>query len=432
MPASPPPAFELPSETLPTVDSLPNPVIMPDVQFSKDTFNAAMEAEKTKPAETETPEPTETPVFEPKPETKPEPEAEKGTTDDKKVETPTETPAARANLPEELLTGKKTEPKVDDALSEIDAMVLPKNAKPEQVASFSKLKAEAKRIIEERTARISELETHSSNGASKAEIESAQERVKLAESKAAELEQTIERIAFTESPRFKQYINDEAATLANAKTYLEGTEIDPQVIEFAARVNGAKRIRVLQEAGADPNIIAAVSPYLAQFDNIQRYKTGALENWKAEQGQFLEQQKVVQQQQMEQRKKSEDDVWSTTVHELKDLVPLLKFDKNDSWNTRADEILQRAKMVYNGEGVDLKTVAEKLVKGEAYDAMDELRITLTEELNKALAENAKLKSARPGASNGQSSTGISNDATLSPTEASKARFNRELAAARGV
>ncbi len=443
MAASPPPPFELPSETLPTVDNLPNPVIMPDVQFSKDTFNAEME--KSKPIDGEVgPVGTVGPTGHPgdkgaegpeKPETKPEPEAipEKGTTDDKKVETPTETPAARSNLPEELLTGKKAEPKPDDAIAEIDAMVLPKNAKPEQVASFSKLKAEAKRIIEERTSRITELEANSSNGngASKAEIESAQERVKLAESKAAELEQTIERIAFTESPRFKQYINDETATLANAKTYLEGTEIDPQVIEFAARVNGAKRIRVLQEAGADPNIIAAVSPYLAQFDNIQRYKTGALENWKAEQGQFLEQQKVVQQQQMEQRRKAEDDVWSQVVSETSSLDPYRKFDKNDPWNARADELNQKGKTIYNGEGVDLKEVGITIRKGIAFDAEHDIRMAITEELRNALAENAKLKSARPGASNGQSSTGISNDATLSPTEASKARFNRELAAARG-
>jgi DUF2075 family protein len=436
MPSAPPAPFQLPSETLPEVAGLPNPVIPTDMEFSKSNFNAQMEAAKVEPTETETTtEPKTAPDFppatEPKPETKPEPEAipEKGTTDDK-IEIPAEvSPASRANLPEELLTGKKPEAKVDDAISELDAMVLPKNAKPEQVASFSKLKAEAKRIIEERTSRITELEGKGSDGATKAEIESAQARVAAAEARAKEFEQTIERIAFTESPKFKQFLNDEVATLANAKTYFEGTEINPDIIEYAARLSGSKRIQVLTEAGADPNIIAAVSPYLAQFDNIQRHKAGALENWKVEAAQHAEQYKAQQTAQAEQRRKSEDEVWSQVVTEASKLVPYRKFDKNDSWNSRADELLSKAKTVYNGDGVDLKEVGTIIAKGMAYDALDDVRTTITEELNKALAENAKLKSAKPGASNGQAAA-INGNSNLSPMDQAKARFNQEMGAAR--
>ncbi len=422
---------QLPTETLPTVE-LPNPVILPDMEVSKNLFNAEMEAAKNQTPETET-VPETTLDFPPtkEPEPKPEPEAIPEKTDDAKVQETHETPSGRSDLPEELLTGKKSEPKVDDALSEIDAMVLPKNAKPEQVASFSKLKAEAKRIIEERTSRITELESKGSDGATKAEIESAQERVKAAEGRAKELESTIERIAFTESPRFKQMVNDEVATLTTAKSYLEGTEINPDIIDYAARLTGSKRIQVLTEAGADPNIIAAVSPYLAQFDNIQRHKGAAIENWKVEAAQQSEAYKAQQDAQVQQRRKAEDEVWTATVHELSDLVPLRKFEKNDSWNSRADELLQKAKQVYNGDGVDLKEVATKLLKGEAYDALDEVRIAITEELNKVLKENARLKSAKPGASNGQVSTGATNDNHLPPLEQAKSRFNQELAKARG-
>jgi hypothetical protein len=117
---------------------------------------------------------------------------------------------------------------------------------------------------------------------------------------------------------------------------------------------------------------------------------------------------------------------------LSDLVPLRKFEKNDSWNTRSEELLKQAKAVYNGDGVDLKTVAERLIKGQAYDALDEVRIALTEELNKVLGENAKLKSARPGASNGQASISANgSDEHLTPSEASKRRFNSEMSRARG-
>jgi DUF2075 family protein len=311
-------------------------------------------------------------------------------------------------------------------------MVLPKNAKPEQVASFAKLKEQAKKVIEEKVGRIRELETKTGEGASRHEIEAAQERIKAAETARAELEQTIERIAFTESPRFKQFINDETATLTNAKSYFEGTEINPEIIEYAARATGAQRIKILTEAGADASLIGAVSPYLAQYDNIQRYKTGALENWKSEQSKWVEQNNAQQQAAQEQRKKAEDDVWNQVVHELSDLVPFRKFDKNDSWNSRADELLQKAKRVYNGDGVDLKEVGTIIAKGMAYDAVDEVRIALTDELNKVLGENAKLKSSRPGASNGQASVSTNgSDEHLTPAEAAKRRFNSEMSRARG-
>ncbi len=427
-----PPLGQLPTETLPEVAGLPNPVIPSDMQFSKDNFNAAMEAEKGKPAETETPATTPDfpPTKEPEaaPESKPEATPEPATTADK-VGIPPETPAARATLPEELLTGKKPEPKVDEAISEIDAMVLPKNAKPEQVANFNKLKETAKREIESKLARINELESKTSEGASRHEIEAAQERVKAAEAKAAEFEQTIERLAFTESPKFKQFLNDETATLTNAKSYFEGSEIDPNIIEYAARLSGSQRIKVLTDAGADPNLIAAVSPYLAQFDTIQRYKAGALENWKVEAAQQGEAYKAQQDAQIEQRRKAEDEVWNQVIAETSNLDPYRKFDKNDPWNARADELDRKGKAVYNGDGTDLKEVGIVIRKGMAYDAEHEIRVAITEELNKALAENAKLKSAKPGASNGQVAA-VSNNANLSPMEQSKARFNQEMGAAR--
>src|SRR6266850_619790 len=176
---------------------LPNPVIPDGMDLSKKLFNEAMAEEKAEPTKVET------------------------------------SPAAKAKLPEELITGKKPEVKVDDAIAEIDAMVLPKNAKPEQVASFAKLKEQSKKVIEEKLARINELETKTSDGATRAEIEAAQERVKTAETKTKELESTIERIAFTESPRFKQFLADESSTLTSAKAYFEGTEINPEIIEYA-------------------------------------------------------------------------------------------------------------------------------------------------------------------------------------------------------
>jgi len=432
MPA--PAVGELPTETLPSVPDLPNPVILPDMEISKGIFNDAMAAENTNPSQPtqpETPPPSKPETPEPIP--VPEPVPEKGTTDDQKFEPPTETdPVTRPNLPEELLTGKKPEPKVDDAIAEIDAMVLPKNAKPEQVASFAKLKEQARKVIEEKVGRINELESKTSEGASRHEIEALQERIKTEQAKAAEFEQTIERLAFTESPRFKQFINDEAATLTNAKSYFEGTDINPEIVEYAARATGSQRIKILRDAGADAELIGAVSPYLAQYDNIQRYKTGALENWKAEQSKWVEQTNAQQQAAAEQRKAEEDRIWENVASRLKtEVAAFRKFDDNEAWNQQADEGLAEWKRIYNGESVDLELVSETLGYGIAYKAEHKINEALREQLNNVLKENARLKSAKPGASNGQVAATSTSDANLTPAEASKRRFNQEMARAQG-
>ncbi len=421
---------ELPTETLPTVE-LPNPVIPSDMEFSKSNFREQMESAKNTPIETETPDPKpDQPLPEeltpraPKVESQPEVTPEPATTADK-VEIPPETPASKATLPEELLTGKKPEPKVDEDVQTLLSAEIKKGAKQDAIDNFKALREYSAKVIQERNDQIEELKAKTSEGASRHEVESERQRREAAEAKAKEFEQTIEKLAFTESPKFKQMLADESHTLATAKSYFEGTEINPDIIEYAARLNGAQRIKVLRESGADAELIAAVSPYLAQFDTIQRYKTGALENWKVEAAQQGEAYKAQQDAQAEQRRKAEDEVWSQVQIDLSNLVPYRKFDKNDPWNSRADELLAKAKTVYNGDGVDLKEVGTIIGKGMAYDALDEVRVALTEELNRVVQENAKLKSAKPGASNGQVAA-ASNNANLSPMEQSKARFNQEM------
>lgn len=405
-----------------TEAALLNPVIPDGIDLSKQIFREAMDAEKSKPTEPEIPVEPPTPV---PPITEP--------VVPKKDDTPVveTTTSDKSKIPAELISGKKSEPPppgVDDAITELDAMVLPKNAKPEQVASFSKLKEQAKKVIEEKVGRIRELETKTSDGSTRAEIEAAQERVKTAETRAKELESTIERIAFTESPRFKQFLTDESATLTSAKAYFEGTDINPEIVEYAARVGGAQRVKILKEAGLDAELIASVQPYLADFDKIQRYKAGALENWKAESAQMSEARKAQQEAAITQRRAEEDKVWDGVASRLKtEIAAFRKFDANDDWNKRSDELVTEWKRVYNGENVDLETVADYLGKGIAFDAEHEIRMAVTEELNKAIAENSKLKAAKPGGSNGQIATAHTNGENLSPIEQSKRTFNAELA-----
>jgi len=412
--------------TAETKTELVNPVIPEGMDLSKKIFNEAMEAEKP-PAVVEEPAPAEEVLEKPPAEVQPDAPAPPV------IEQPvSEAPEAKTTLPEELLTGKKEEPKVDEDIAAIDAMVLPKNAKPEQQASFAKLKESAKTTILAREATINELKSKTASTATKAEIEEAQERVKTAQARATELEQTIERLAFTESPRFKQLLSDETASLGSAKTYFEGTEINPEIIEVAARSTGSNRIKVLTDAGADANLIAAVSPYLAQYDSIQRSKASSIENWKTESAQFAEAQKVAGEQATAKRKADENKVWSDVFskHEST-LVPYRKFDKSDSWNARADELKTRAKQVFNGEDVGLEVVADVIAKGVAYDALDEVRVALTDEIRNLATENARLKAAKPTGGDTQGAPTSTNGAELTPVERQKNTFNTELAKAKG-
>lgn len=402
----------------PTKVELPNPVLPMDLEVSKGIFNDALAAAKGTPPEVVEPVETEKPKEEAGKEEKPAIEV---------VE------PEKSKIPQELLTGDKPEAKVDDSIAEIDAMVLPKNAKAEQVASFGKLKESAKKAIEAKLARITELETKTHDGASKAEIEAAQARVTAAETKAKELEQTVERLAFTESPKFKQFTVEETASLSGAKAYLEGTEINPDIIELAARTVGPNRIKILRDAGAEADVISAVVPYLAQYDAIQRSKSSAMENWKAEAATYAEGQKAQQEAQAAQRKSEEDKIWQSVISKLETEVPAYrKFDKHDDWNQRADDLKAEAAKVFNGEGVGLEKVAEVIAMGFAYGPEHEMNLDLIEQNKQLRTENAKLKSARPGAGDGQGGlNGGEPPADETTTDRAKRTFREAQAQVRG-
>src|ERR1043166_5674231 len=94
---------------------LVNPVLPPDYQESaKSIFREEMDKAKAQAPE-ETPEATKEAPTPEKPATEPP--------------SPKEEPSGRASkVPEELITGEVKEPEIDDAIAQIDAMVLPKNA----------------------------------------------------------------------------------------------------------------------------------------------------------------------------------------------------------------------------------------------------------------------------------------------------------------
>lgn len=417
------PELEAAPPVAPPTDTLPNPVILPDVEFSMSTFKQEMEnagAAPQTPAETPAvTDPAETP---PAPETKPDEPA-----------APAKDPLS---VPDELIDGKPAErpqADADKAIAEIDAMVLPKNAKPEQVASFSKLKESAKKAIEEKLARITELEAKTTGTATAKEIEAAAARAEAAEKRAADLEETLNRTAFEKSPKFQaQFTDAETAAVEGAKSYLEGTEVNPNVIDLAARSSGAKRLQILRDAGVDAETLAAVAPHLAQYDSIQREKAKTLERWQetAQSWQAEEAKKAEASQQ--QRVAEEDRVWSTVMSKAaNDILPLRRVDGNIAWNEQAEKLSAKAKEIFNGSGTALDELASTIAQGVAYPVLNRVVTDLREQVKSLREENGKLKSARPGGSDISGVKPPDGGKEMTVEERAKATFNANLNAARG-
>lgn len=337
----------------------------------------------------------------------------------------------KSPFPDEFMGGDKKEAATqtqDDLLKQLESMELPKNAKPEQVASFKQLKDQSRKVIEQKIARITELEAKANGSSNKAEIEASNERIKAAEARALELEQTVERISFESSPRFKaQFVASEKAAVDGAKAYLAGTEINPNVIDLVMRESGPKRIAMLKEAGADAETIAAISPHLANFDAIQTAKAGALENWKANATQWEEQQKAQEEQQTQARKQEEDRIFGTVMEFAKtDLIPFKKVQGHDEWNAQVDKLQAEAKRIFNGEAGGLDVVAKTVAAGVAMPVLQKMFDGVVTQLNTLKAENAKLKAAKPDGGNGNARQQNGDVSNLSEEEQRKQRFNQNM------
>ena len=341
----------------------------------------------------------------------------------------------KSAIPEDVISPAKDEPekeKPDEVIAAIDAMELPKGASKTQVASFGELRQKAKERIESQKSRIKELEEKIGQSSNKADIEALQSKITAAEEKASKIEEEFSRAAYEQSPRFRsKFVTREATALDGAKKVLEGTEVSPEIIEVAARLSGQKRREVLKNAGIEGDLLSEVVPYLVSYDSVQNDKKAALENWKGEAAQIAEENKAKSEVARVRKLAEENRVWETVSRKI-DLLPLRKSKEDDRWNARAEELDARAKQIFNGEGVPLDAFAETIRKGVAYDAQDEVLQKVIEENTHLKAENAKLKSARPGGSiTVGGDQGKPDQSKMSFEEKAKATFNEQLAAVGG-
>lgn len=300
------------------------------------------------------------------------------------------------DFPEQLITGKKPEEKKEE-LSEFEKVMEaepPDRLSKEGKINWKLVRDAARTAAQERDAvrkELADLRAKASNApdeATAAELKVLRERTK-------ELESVVEKSHFEKSPRFQQFLNREAQQIEGAKKYLEGSTIDPNVIELAAKAVGKKRIDILKDAGADAEIIAAITPYLAQYDSIQSDKAHALENHK----QIIEQDSVNQRRDAEakaaQERENEDKVFKSVGENVsKTFEPFQKVDGNEKWNAQVDRLNAEAREFFSGD-MPIEKVAEIAYYGVGAKVIHEMNHRLRAKLQSANAEIASLKAAQP-------------------------------------
>ncbi len=411
------------AEPPPTTEPLPNPVIKDNFADAKSAFlQARIDEGLDAPEPPESPEPAAEPVAEPPPPTKGKADAE-----------PDAAPQPASVLPDDVFEPKET--KKPSVIAEIEAAQLPKGAKKETIDSFNKLKTKSINELTQANSRIQEIERKLSEATTNKEVETLRERLKTAEQKATELEEGWAKTSLETSPQFqRQFVKREQQAIEAAKGYLEGTEVDPRIVDYAARVTGATRLKVLNEAGLDPTQVGAIEARLAHYDAIQRDKSEAVDHWR-EQGarwQEAEQQRV--QQQMTQRAEFESKVWENVLNKNANLLPF-RSSKDETWNSQAEAYKSEARDIFLGKGADPETMADVVQRGVVAKSgfYDKIIDHLSKQNKMKDEQISKLQSAAPGG-------GITTTAGTPPTvdesklsreELSKRTFNDALAASRG-
>lgn len=422
--------------TKPPPPALENPVLKPEyLDSAKSIFNEARKAEGL-----DTPKDIS---LEPDPEPEPAPEPVPDTTVSSTATPPPAEAAAKprgdnaAVLPEDIFKPAEPEkPKTNEAIAAIEAMELPKGAKEKTVSGFQELKKKSIEEIQKASAKVEELERKIAAATSNADIEKLNEKLKAAELKAAEIEDQWAKASLETSPVFqRQFIARERDALDRAKKFLEGTEVDPRIVEIAANSSGAKRLEILENAGLDTKIVNSIDSRLDRYDEIQKEKQIALENWRGQAAQWQEQQQQAAEAEKAKRSEQENRVFDAVVADLRNSLLPLRKSKDESWNAVADQIITEAKEAYNGKGMPLKLISEVFVRGVAdkHGIKDKVIEQLTEKNRLLNEENSKLRSAAPGGTITQSTTTAptKDQSKMSADERAKATFNEQMAAARG-
>lgn len=365
----------------------PPPISETESDQLKASFNASLKAETDK-----TPEP------EVKIEEKKEPEGE-------------------SIVPKELLQEKKEptdEPLVSEEVRGSLKGAVRQNFEKLETAAKTRIEALRKELAEARAVKpVSQ------------DAELLTKQAKEATERAAHLEAEFERVAYTQSPKYQRYGNEESAEIKSAKSYLEGGEINPAIIDAAAQTTGAARMKILKDSGMDAETIAVLSPHLARVDSIRRERDQSLEGWKANLANDQQQAKAHQEQQEGQRRAQEKAVYDGVMDKMKTLPAFTRVEGNEKWNVLVDQNLKDAEDFAQGRK-PLAELFELGFHGVANRTTLMMNQELTKQLNSANSELARLKAAQPGIGKAAQTETKKVDSSKDPIEHWKSTFNAAM------
>lgn len=294
------------------------------------------------------------------------------------------------DFPEELLGGEKKVPEK----KEEDDIPTPEFRSPEKRKHWDQLKG---RFVETRTkleaaeARLKELEAKSQS----VDSTKYEEELKTERQRRAEMEEKLERTAFTQSPKYQGYVEREKGTLEAAKGYLDGSEINPRIIDLAAEQKPADRLKTLTEANMDATTIAAIMPYLAQADSIRSDREKALASYKEEMAQDAAAQAQQQTAAEARDREQQSAIFQKVNADVAKKYPVFqKVDGHDKWNAVVDKMNADAKSFWEGGHSD-EELAEVAHKAAGYEPLFRLYTAVLEQSKELRAQISKLTAQQP-------------------------------------
>lgn len=381
------------------------------------TFDKVKATQVNEPESEDTPAPPAKATPAPKPETKPE---QKPKAEPAKPDAP--------EIPEELLTGKPATPKAEPTeVEKAKKYEPPANLSEKGKANWGVLRSHAEAVEAENATLKAQLEQAKTKPVVD---EKALAEVKTHKQRVAELEATLERKAFEESPKFKSFLTKSEQTLAAAKKYLKGSEIKPEVIDVAAKLEGADRISFLKEHGVDSEMIGVLAPYLASIDSINGEKQAALDNHKELAKEYEAQDRAAQERKERLVKEEEMKVFQSVGNAMKEsIIAYKRVPGADKWNAQADELEKQAARFFGGEA-SIQEVAEAAYAAPAVGVLQKLCTTLQEKVKSQAEQLGKLTVAQPTGGESGTTFVASNDASLAWDDPANVASRFEQARAR--
>lgn len=338
-------------------------------------------------------------------------------TEEKKVDAPAK---KVDDVPLEMLGEKKDETKEEEAL--------PANAPAKQLRDALARRDAAIAALRE------EVKAAKAKPATEANPETANE-LKTARERAQQLEQELERAAYERSPRFRRFGVEEVAELKTAKTYLEGSDISPGILDAAANASGAARVKLLTDAGMDHGTLGLVGAHLARVDALRRDRDASLETWKQSLTADQEAHKAAQAQVTQRQEAEERRVFETIKTQFIEKIPAFTKSKEkgfDAWDAQVAENLKAVDDFAFGRK-PLAEIMELGFRGIAQKATEQINVKLSSRVTELESELTKLRAAQPTTGSGGEAKPPAPDPDKPGNEKAhyESSFNREMAKARG-